>query len=144
MTMNPSVWVFDTIKKYEGLRVKPYRCPAGVWTVGYGYTRRVDPTKVITTDRAEELLEEDVLSASGVVRALVKTDLNQEQFDALIDFVFNLGEGNFAASTLLRYVNNGDFSKAADEFLKWNHCNGEILAGLTKRREAERQRFMEE
>ena len=140
--MQPTTWVFDTIKKFEGLSLKPYKCPAGTLTVGYGHTRRVDPTKTITVEDAENLLKEDVDVASAAVNHYVTNTITQPEFDALTDFCFNLGETNFKESTLLKLINNGKFAEASEEFEKWNHCAGKVLDGLTKRRQMEKQHFL--
>ncbi len=140
--MKPSQWVYDTIKRFEGLRLKPYRCPAGKWTVGYGHTRRVDPWQVITGDKANELLQEDIEVSVAIVNNVVTVDITQGQFDACVDFVFNLGCENFHESTLLKLINSKLFRSASDEFLKWNHCAGMVLDGLTIRREEEKERFL--
>jgi lysozyme len=131
------------IKHFEGLRLQAYRCSAGVWTIGYGHTVGVHPGDVIDELQADVLLLQDVAQAARTVNQLVNAPLNQNQFDALISFVFNTGSGNFAASTLLKKLNDGDYSGAADEFSRWVHAGGESLPGLVRRREAERILFMD-
>ena len=83
----------------------------------------------------------DLTNAGNWVTRLVSEYINQNQFDALCDFVFNLGAQNLATSSLLRYINAGDFESASNEFPKWNHCRGQVLAGLTARRAAEQELF---
>ena len=132
----------NLIKKYEGLRLKAYKCPAGKLTIGYGHTNNVRPDDVITEAQAVELLLRDVLDCEGVINRLVMKTLNQGQFDACISFIFNLGAGNFQRSTLLRKINQGDFAGASREFSRWIYSNGKILNGLKKRREEEKQLFI--
>ena len=129
----------NLIKKYEGLRLKAYKCPAGVWTIGYGHTKGVKQNDTITEAQAVELLLRDVLDCEGVINRLVKKTLNQGQFDACISFIFNLGAGNFQRSTLLRKINQDDFAGASREFSRWIYSGGKILNGLKKRREEEKQ-----
>ena len=139
----------DLIKESEGLRLKAYLpTPHDVWTIGWGHTKGVRPWMTITKEQAEQYLTEDLEWVEEVLRTQVKVPLNQNQYDALASFVFNLGGTNFANSTLLRKLNAGDYKGAADEFPKWNkqrQKNGKMvaLAGLTKRREEERNLFLE-
>lgn len=134
------------IKEFEGFRAAAYLCPAGVWTVGYGTTRiKGSPVKdgtKVTTEEADDLLDQDLKVFEDGVNSLVKVELTQNQFDALVCFVYNLGIGSLQKSTLLKKVNAGLFSEAADEFLKWDKANGKQLAGLTRRRTAERELFL--
>jgi lysozyme len=140
----------DLIKKFESLSKSAYLCPAGVWTIGYGHTAVVYPGQVVTKDEAEVLLKEDVKEAEEGVSELVKVPLNQNQFDALVSFTFNVGtdidqdakaEG-LGDSTLLRKLNSLDYQGAAAEFPKWNRAGGRILKGLTRRRAAEQALFL--
>lgn len=131
------------IKEFEGLRLKAYQDAVGVWTIGYGTTRGVKPGQTITTDEAQELLEADVMRFEPEVHRLVKVDLNSNQWDALLSFTYNLGASNLASSTLLKKLNAGDLAGAADEFVRWNRAGGKVLAGLTRRRQAERALFLE-
>jgi lysozyme len=133
----------DLIKKYEGFSARPYKCPAGVLTIGYGRTIDVRPYE-ITTEEAETIwLDKYVKTIADQILALVNVDLSNNQTCALIDFVYNLGIGNFKSSTLLRKINQGDFSAAANEFLKWNKAGGIVLKGLENRRIAERMLFLD-
>ena len=134
----------DIIKKYEGFSSKPYLCPAHVPTIGYGSTYYEDGSKVkltdspITQERATELLEALLVSFERAVDSYCTDSINQNQFDALVSFAYNCGVGNLKSSTLLRKVNvNPDNPTIKDEFLKWNKGAGKVLAGLTKRRQAE-------
>lgn len=136
----------NLIKEFEGFRATAYICPAGVVTVGYGTTRIHDkPIQLgitITTDEADIFLEEDLKTFEDVVNQSVSVEIFQNQFDALVAFVYNVGAGNFKKSTLLKKVNAGQFDVAANEFLKWNKAAGKVLRGLTRRRTAERELFL--
>lgn len=134
------------IKEFEGFRAAAYICPAGVTTIGYGTTRiNGSPVKMglkITTTEADQFLEEDLKTFEDVVNNSVSAEINQNQFDALVCFVYNVGGANFKKSTLLKLVNSGNFIEAADQFLKWNKAGGKTLPGLTRRRQAERDLFL--
>jgi lysozyme len=136
----------NLIKEFEGFRATAYICPAGVVTVGYGTTRiqskSVQLGTTITTDEADMLLEEDLKTFEDAINQNVRGEISQNQFDALVAFVYNVGAGNFKKSTLLKKINAGDFNQAADEFLKWNKAGGKVLKGLTRRRTAERELFL--
>lgn len=131
----------DLIKEFEGLRLSAYICPAGVPTIGYGTTAGVKIGQTITKDRAEELLRADVAAFERHVLRLVKVPLTQGQFDALVAFVYNIGAGAFEKSTMLRQLNAGLYADAAQQFDRWNQAGGKVLAGLTRRRAAERAMF---
>ena len=139
--MNPAI---PLIKEFEGCKLKAYKCPAGVWTIGYGHTDGVKEGDEITQQEADRLLADDVHSFSAGVQRLVTSDINRNQLGALTSFAFNVGLGNLRHSTLLRLVNKGDFVGAANQFSRWNKAGGKVLAGLTRRREAERQLFLKE
>jgi lysozyme len=125
-------------KQFEGLELKAYQDSVGVWTIGYGHTGAdVKKGLTITEEQASVLLAADVAWAVTCVNKSVKSAINQNQFDAMVDFVFNLGCAAFGQSTLLRMVNAGDFAGAAGQFLRWNKAGGKVLAGLTKRRQGE-------
>lgn len=130
------------IKRFEGFRNRAYRCPAGVWTIGYGHTKGVKAGQAITTQQAEEMLQADLKNFEDWVNKLVKVELTQGQFDALVSFCFNLGPGALDSSTLLKLVNQQKFALAADQFKRWNKAGGVELSGLTKRRLAERELFV--
>lgn len=131
------------IKYFEGLRLRAYRCSAGVWTIGYGHTSGVSPDSVITREEAEHLLRIDVRDAEACVSSHVDVSLTQNQFDALVSFVFNLGCRRFLTSTLLKKLNDEDYSGAAEEFPRWVKAGGVIIPGLVRRREEEKKLFME-
>ena len=139
--MNPAI---PLIKEFEGCKLKAYKCPAGVWTIGYGHTDGVKEGDEITQQEADRLLADDVHSFSAGVQRLVTSDINRNQLGALTSFAFNVGLGNLRHSTLLRLVNKGDFVGAANQFSRWNKAGGKVLAGLTRRREAERKLFLKE
>jgi lysozyme len=135
----------DFIKQHEGLRLAAYDDGTGKKTIGYGHTKDV-PDK-ITKEEAEAKLIADIEEHESAVKEAVKVPLTQEQFDALTSFTFNLGAGAFKRSTLLKKINEGDLKGAADEFLKWDKARvkGKLvpMRGLTKRRQAERELFLE-
>lgn len=133
---------YEIIKDFEGLELEAYKCPADVLTIGYGHTKKVSAGDVITEGEADILLALDVQDAERAVNAYVDVDINQNQFDALVSFVYNLGAGNFKSSTLLRKLNQGDYLGAANEFQRWNKAGGKVLRGLVRRREAEANLFI--
>ena len=133
----------DIIKKFEGLRLSAYTCPAGKLTIGYGHTKGVYDGQTITEAEAQKLLEEDYFEAQVAVKQLVTVSLSENQTGALSSFVFNLGKANLAKSTLLKKINIGDFDGAAKEFDKWVFAAGVKLKGLIARRAAERKLFEE-
>lgn len=127
----------DLIKSFEGCKLQPYHCSAGVLTIGYGHTGPdVKASLVITQETAEALLRKDLAKfEAGVLKATKKC--TQGQFDALVSFAFNLGLGALGDSTLLKMHNAGEYDEAAKQFVRWNRAGGKVLAGLTRRREAE-------
>lgn len=134
----------DLIKRFEGLELKPYKCPASIWTIGFGNTyypsgAKVKPTDPeITKEKAEELLKFLLGSYEKDVDSFCRDDINQNQFDALVSFAYNCGPRSLKSSTLLKKVNtNPKDVTIADEFMKWNKAGGRVLAGLTRRRQAE-------
>lgn len=134
------------IKQFEGFRATAYLCPAGIWTVGYG-TTRINGNKVtkgarVTTEEADMFLEQDLKQFEDCINSTVSVELTQNQFDALVAFVYNVGVGNFQKSTLLKKLNSGDYDAAAEQFLRWDKAGGRTLAGLTRRRKAERELFL--
>ncbi|MBR3654855.1 MAG: lysozyme [Elusimicrobia bacterium] len=133
----------DLIKRFEGCRLTAYKCPANVWTIGYGHTGSdVKQGLTITQEQAEKLLKSDLVVHCNNVSKLVKVPLNQNQFDALVSFEYNLGYGNLSRSTLLALINQKKFKEASEEFKKWKYAGGKVLAGLVKRREAEKELFI--
>ena len=135
--MKASENAYSLIRQFEGLRLTAYRCPAGIWTVGYGHTSGVVPGMAITKEQAGKFLKKDIETAENIVNAEC-SNLRQCQFDALVSFVFNVGGGNFRKSTLLKKVNtNPDDNSIMDEFLRWVYAGGKVLIGLQRRRLAE-------
>ena len=148
------------IKSFEGCHNMPYKCPAGLWTIGYGHVLYPDQARLKTPERAlydikpehnrvfeydeiDELLEQDLQRfQDGVSRLCPATDDRQSHFDAMVAFAFNVGLGNLQSSTLRMKYNRGDIEGTADEFLKWTKASGKVLKGLVRRREAERALFL--
>jgi lysozyme len=133
------------IKHFEGLKLEAYLCPAKVVTIGYGTTRingkPINLGTKITVEEAERLLKEDLKAFEAAVTRHTTVELNQNQFDALVSFVYNVGEGNFRSSTLLKLLNSGNYEGASEQLLRWTRANGQVLPGLVRRREAEKRLF---
>lgn len=143
--MAPSPNCVALAKQFEGCRLEQYLCPAGKVTIGYGHTGfDVTEGMVIDQAKAEEFLMEDLADAAKYVNRLVIPQLNQNQFDACVDFVFNCGAGNFEKSTLLKKLNAQDWAGASLEFGRWIKSLGKELPGLIKRRAAEVELFNKE
>ena len=148
------------IKSFEGCHSSPYKCPATLWTIGYGrvlypdqarlkneertaYPLRSEHNRVFANDEIDALLEADLQRfEAGVLRLCPATADRQCHMDAVVSFAFNVGLGNLQSSTLRMKYNRGDYEGAADEFLKWNKAGGKVLRGLERRREAERALFL--
>jgi lysozyme len=137
----------EFIKRHEGLKLESYRDSCGVLTIGYGHTGNVVEDQFLTPDQAEFFLQQDTAHAMQAVNRLVRVDLTQNQFDALVSFTFNVGVSGFGGSTVLARLNRRDYDGAADALLWWD--KGTIkgkkqkLAGLTKRRRHERNLFLD-
>lgn len=133
----------NLIQEFEGLRLQAYK-PVwdDPWTIGAGHTKGVYEGMVITEEEAWEFLREDVKDAEDTVNELVEVKLTDNQFAALVSFVFNLGSSSFQISTLLKKLNDSDYEGASKEFLRWNKAGDVILPGLTRRREAEKALFL--
>ena len=140
--MNISNNGIELIKQFEGLRLEVYQCTAGVWTIGWGHTSGVKQGDKITTEQALDFLRSDLEKFENVINNLVTVELNQNQYDALVSFVFNIGINAFKQSTMLKFLNAGHFSLAAGQFDRWVKCNGITLEGLVKRRKAEKELFL--
>lgn len=141
--MTPSPRCFALIRTSECLRTKAYLCPAGKLTIGYGHTGPdVKDGEVIDEGEAEALLKSDVTKAAQAVAQLAPI-CTQGQFDALTDFVFNLGAQHLASSTLLHRHNAGDYAGASAEFGKWVYGGGKVLPGLVKRRACEAHMYVD-
>ena len=136
------------IKSFEGFSAKPYLCPAGVPTIGYGATYYPDGKKVTMRDKpvseadATAMLRSMLVQYENGVERYVQVPITQGQFDALVSFAYNLGLAALKGSTLLRLVNERNYVGAAAQFSRWNKAGGKVLPGLTRRREAERKLFV--
>ena len=130
------------IAAHEGCRLEAYLDSVGIPTIGYGHVKGVQMGQIITQDEAEAYLRDDVQTAVKCVNNSVSCVLTQSMFDALVSFVYNLGCNSLRNSTLLRKVNSGDDIGASEEFGKWNHAGGVVIAGLTKRRQDEAELFL--
>ena len=140
--MNTSKAGLDLIKQFEGLRLKAYKCPADVWTIGYGHTSAAGQPAVksgmsITEAQANKILAADLGQYEDAINNSVKVDLTQNQFDALVSFVYNVGIGAFQKSTLLKKLNAGQYDAVPGELMKWTKGGGKELPGLVRRRRAE-------
>jgi lysozyme len=131
----------NLIKHFEGCRLEAYKCPAGVWTIGYGHTANVKEGDSIDQEAAEAFLIEDLESFEQAVTRLVEVPLTQQQFDALVSWTFNLGVGNLAESTLLRKLNNYQYAEVPEQMMRWVRAGGQVLDGLVRRRAAEAALF---
>ena len=145
--MNTSQTGINLIKGFEGKRLTAYDDGVGVWTIGYGTIKypngvRVKKGDTCTDAQAESYLKNDLVKFESAINRLVEVPLNQNQFDALASFTYNLGETNLSKSTLLKKLNAKDYLGAADQFLVWNRAGGKVLTGLVRRREAERNLFL--
>jgi lysozyme len=130
------------IKSFEGFSSYPYRDSAGVWTIGYGHTKEVSTwSSPVTEEEAEDLLRADLADAEADVETQITAPLNDNQFAALVSLVFNVGTAPLTR-TLGTLLNSGDYTGAAGEFLKWDHAGGQVNAGLSRRRVAERELFL--
>jgi len=125
------------VRSCEGFRLEAYQDTSGIWTIGYGHTRGVKPGDSISAGPAEQLLEADLTEAEQAVAALIKVPLTDNQFSALVSFVFNEGADAFARSTLLRKLNEGGYSLVPACLKSWIFDNGKVMPGLVKRRAAE-------
>ena len=138
----------ELIKEFEGFSANAYLCPAKIPTIGYGNTFWEDGRKVrigeqISKSKALELLEFVAnKDFADKIFPLIKVQINQNQFDAMVSLAYNIGVGAFSNSTLLKRVNAKDFLGAANEFLKWDKSNGKPLSGLTRRRQREKELFL--
>jgi lysozyme len=129
-------------EQFEGCRLVAYQDQVGVWTIGYGHTGSgVASGLTITQDQADALLLSDIAAAVTFVNQVVTVPLQQNHFDALVDFAFNLGRAALGGSTLLKLLNAGNFSGAAAQFPVWDHAGGQVVAGLLRRRQAEQAMF---
>ena len=129
------------IKDFEGLELSAYKCAAGVWTIGYGHIKGVQEGMSISEARANEMLNEELTEYENYINKGVTVPLSPCQFDAMVSWVYNLGNGNLSSSTLLKVLNSGDYAGVPAQMLRWNKAGGKVLAGLTRRRQAEADMF---
>jgi lysozyme len=132
----------DLIRRFEGLRLDASRCPAGIWTIGYGHTAAAGPPEVrpgqrITVAEAERLLRADAARIAGAIRPMITREVSRAQFAALVSFAFNVGPSAFRRSSVLKAVNAGDFERVPQRLALWVKANGRTLPGLIRRRAAE-------
>ena len=131
----------DLIKKFEGLELESYLCPADVWTIGYGSTKGVKEGMSITEEEAEALLKKEAQEYCDYVKEHVSVTLTQNQFDALVSWTYNLGPRNLKNSTLLEVLNKEEYDKVPEQILRWTKAAGKELNGLVRRRQAEADLF---
>ena len=127
----------ELLKKFEGCKLEAYQDSVGVWTIGYGHTKGVYKGMTISQDDAEEMLEEEMEEYEGYIEEYVEVPLSQNEFDALVCWVYNLGPTNLRNSTLLMVLNQSKFDEVPEQIKRWNKAGGEVLKGLVRRREAE-------
>lgn len=135
--MKTSINGFSLIKQFEGFRENAYRDVVGVWTIGYGFTAGVQPGQHMTPAQADARLGTELLRYEDAVRRACTLEPNQNQFDALVCFAWNVGTAGMAGSTVIKAHNRGDFQSAARAFGLWNKAGGKVWPGLTRRRAAE-------
>ena len=131
----------DLIKHFEGCELESYRCSANVLTIGYGTTKNVVEGMKISQHQAEELLMKDLEEFEEYVEDLIDVPLEQNQFDALVAWTYNLGPTNLKTSTLRKVLNKGAYDDVAEQINRWNKANGKVLKGLVRRRNAEAELF---
>ena len=140
--MKTSVEGLALIKKFEGLELEAYKCAAGVWTIGYGHTKDVQEGDVWSESHADHMLEVELEEFEGYINDNVTVALSQNQFDALVSWVYNLGPANLKASTMLKVLNSGDYEGVPAQIKRWNKAGGKVLEGLIRRRKAEALLFV--
>ena len=140
--MKTSIEGLALIKKFEGLELEAYKCAAGVWTIGYGHTKDVQEGDVWSESHADHMLEVELEEFEGYINNNVTVALSQNQFDALVSWVYNLGPANLKASTMLKVLNSGDYEGVPAQIKRWNKAGGKVLKGLIRRREAEALLFV--
>ena len=135
--MNISAEGLSLIKKFEGCELEAYLCPANVWTIAFGRTKDVKEGDTCTQEQAEEWLVEEMEEYESYINDQVEVDLEQYQFDALVSWVYNLGPTNLSSSTMLKVLNEEKYNEVPNQIRRWNKAGGNVLDGLTRRREAE-------
>ena len=131
----------ELIKKFEGCETTAYQDSVGVWTIGFGHTKGVEEGQTCSIEDAESMLADEMDEYEGYINNMVKVDLQQHEFDALVAWVYNLGPTNLGESTMLKVLNGGQFDRDPDEMNRWTRAGGEILEGLVRRRQAESLMF---
>lgn len=136
----------ELIKSFEGKKLTAYKDIVGVWTIGYGHTSAAGKPEVvagltITDHQAEEILTRDLGKYEEAVEKAITVKMTENQFSAMVSLCYNIGPGAFAKSSVVKHMNAGDAKKAASSFLLWNKAGGKVVAGLTRRREAEKKLF---
>ena len=131
----------ELIKKFEGCETTAYQDSVGVWTIGFGHTKGVEEGQTCSIEDAESMLADEMDEYEGYINNMVKVDLQQHEFDALVAWVYNLGPTNLSESTMLKVLNGGQFDRVPDEMNRWTRAGGEILEGLVRRRQAESLMF---
>jgi lysozyme len=134
----------DLIKSFEGCRTVAYQDVVGVWTIGYGHTIDVKEGMTITQHQCDVMLEVDIETYENYVNEQVDVSLTQNQFDALVSWVYNLGPTNLRNSTMLKVLNAGKYEEVPYQMKRWNRAGGKVLKGLVVRREAEAELFSNE
>ena len=134
----------ELIKSFEGCETTAYQDSVGVWTIGYGHTKGVEEGQTCSIEDAETMLSKEMDEYEGYINNMVKVELEQCEFDALVAWVYNLGPTNLAESTMLKVLNDGQFDRVPDEMRRWNRAGGQVLQGLVRRREAEALLFQGE
>ena len=129
------------IKSFDGCELTAYRCSADVPTIGYGHTAGVSDGDTCTQEEAESMLAEDLVEFEDYVKNYVESELQQNEFDALVAWTYNLGPANLKESTMLKELNSGNFEEVPRQMKRWNRAGGEVLDGLIRRREAESRLF---
>lgn len=133
----------DILKEFEGLRLEAYRCSAGVWTIGYGWTQNVKRGDVWTREKAEHMLLEGVKPYEKAVQEAVgDAKTSQNQYDAMVSLCYNIGPGNFKKSSVARLHREGKYAQAAAAFMMWVKGGGKIIGGLIKRRNKEKALYL--
>lgn len=130
------------IEEFEGFSPSAYKDQNGIPTIAYGHTSGVHMGQTCNITQAEQFLADDLKTAEAAINDLVRVPLTQNQFDALVSLVYNIGRGNFACSTVLRSLNENQYLAASAAILMWNRIGGEVNAGLVRRRQAERNLFL--
>jgi len=133
----------ELIKKFEGCETTAYQDSVGVWTIGFGHTKGVEEGQTCSIEDAESMLADEMDEYEGYINNMVKVELQQHEFDALVAWVYNLGPTNLGESTMLKVLNGGQFDRVPDEMNRWTRAGGKILEGLVRRRQAESLMFQD-